>query len=395
MMAVTHFMLFRQLPGRASFSGAENHLFTLMKGQRKQGLKVELVMLIDFDGPLLAEKAKELRAQGIEVLEIKLWQPTLSKHVAHSTWSRLNEAGPKLRNRMHVFYRLYQLLRLRRSHIIHTHLNYANDRIRCIAWLAGCRQIVVSFHSSEPYFVESVWRRKLQWFDRLTARSIAISESVRNFLINAVGLKSSKVTTVYYGIDPFIGCLPKTELRKKYQIPPDRYVVGFVGRLTSQKNLPVLINALAYLPTMHGVIVGNGELDAELRQLAGQRGVQNIQFLGHVPNAAEIMPAFDLFCLPSRWEGLGLVLLEAMWAKVPIVGSHVGPIPEILGEGQYGLLFDDLDNPQSLVNELRYAHSHPAELEAMVQRAFAYVRDTFTVDAMVENTRQVYLRVLQ
>lgn len=393
MTAVTHFLLFSQLPGFAPFSGAENHLFTLAKGQKEAGMDVELVMLIDVDGPLLAAKAAELRRQGIAVYQMHLINPALSKYFIASDGSRrrpLLEFAFKMMERPRAFLRLYKFLRRRRDHIIHTHLGYAIVRVKILAWLAGCRKIISSFHGTDPFYLTFKLRAQLRVLDKVTCHSIAISENVKQFFSAGVGLNAAKITTVYYGIEPPLQNEAKMQLRQKYQIPFDGFVVGFVGRLTPQKNLALFIKALAHLPNIHGVIIGNGELDSELRRLATQLGAQNIQFLGHHPNAAQLMPAFDLFCLPSRWEGLGLVLLEAMFRKVPVLGSQAGAIPEILGQGQYGLLFSELDNPQELINQIQYAQTHPAELTAMACRAAEYAMQKFTVEAMVQKTIQVY-----
>jgi len=171
----------------------------------------------------------------------------------------------------------------------------------------------------------------------------------------------------------------------------DRFVVGFVGRLAPQKNVPLLVAALKQLPDVHGVIVGDGEQRKELQALANAGGTQNIQFLGHQPNAADLMPAFDVLCLPSRFEGLGLVLVEAMLRRVGVIGSQAGAIPEILGEGRYGLLFPSGD-AAGLIQAIQFAQRERAYMADMAERAFEYAQRTFSVETMTRQTLEVYER---
>src|SRR5690606_26500379 len=181
------------------------------------------------------------------------------------------------------------------------------------------------------------WKLKLRLTDSFNGHYIAISDLIRNYLIGTVGLPPGKITTVHYGASA--GALrSRAELRQALGIPAEAFVVGYVGRLEPQKNLPALLEALANPDSPHGVLIGTGGLDAELKALAAGR--TNIQFLGYHPNAADLIPAFDVFCLPSHWEGLGLVLIESMLRRVPIIGSTAGAIPEILGGGAYGILFN-------------------------------------------------------
>src|SRR5690606_16973595 len=109
--------------------------------------------------------------------------------------------------------------------------------------------------------------------------------------------------------------------RAELNLPVDACIVGFVGRLVPQKNLPRLIDAVGRVQGVHLALVGSGPLEQTLRRRAQDRAPGRVHFLGQRDAAADLMPAFDLLCLPSTWEGLGLVLVEAMLRGVPIAGS--------------------------------------------------------------------------
>jgi glycosyltransferase involved in cell wall biosynthesis len=199
------------------------------------------------------------------------------------------------------------------------------------------------------------------------------------------GARPERVTTVYYGIET-----PKTEpfAREQFKIPKDAFVVGFVGRLVKQKNLNVFLEALRQQGNVLGVIVGSGPQLDELKRYVEIRQIANVRFLGPIPDAERVMPTFNLLCLPSLWEGLGLVLIEAMLRRVSIIGSRRGAIPEILGRGRYGILFDP--TVDGLIQAIAFALENPSLLSAQVEEAYEYARKQFTVEAMVHNTINVY-----
>jgi glycogen(starch) synthase len=101
------------------------------------------------------------------------------------------------------------------------------------------------------------------------------------------------------------------------------------------------------------------------------------------------MRAFDVFCLPSRWEGLGLVLLEAMWRNVPIVASTAGAIPEVLDEGSCGLLFPQGD-VQGLVEAISDVRQDPSAAAERAERGHRRVETAFSVEQMVAGVEAVY-----
>jgi glycosyltransferase involved in cell wall biosynthesis len=140
-----------------------------------------------------------------------------------------------------------------------------------------------------------------------------------------------------------------------------------------------------------GVVVGDGPLRPELEGLARARGAANVRFLGARPRAERLMPAFDLLCLPSAWEGLGLVLVEGMLREVPVAGSRRGAIPEVLDGGQAGLLFEP--TPEDLGATIDRALADRPALRALAARGRRHAERTFTVDAMVSGTRAVYERL--
>lgn len=373
-MQVTHVIALEERPGHAPFAGAENHLFALMAGQAAAGLDVEFAPLVLRQGPFLARKFAELESQGVRVLP----QPV---------------GGPfHWRRNLGLIRSLRPFFAERRGRAIHTHLDNADHIGRIAARLAGCRMLVSTNHNNEPFYAKPYWRLKLRLLDLWNGHYIAISDLIRDYLIGTVGLPAAKITTIRYGVRIPDRLRPRGEIRRELGLPPEAFVVGFVGRLEPQKNVPLLLEALRTLPEIRAVIVGGGSLEAALREEARKHPPGQVHFTGYRPDGADLMPAFDLFCLPSDWEGLGLVLLEAMARRVPIAGSRAGAIPEILSQGRHGWLFPTGD-AAALRALLARAAASPEELARMAGEAEAHVRREFTVEAMVERTSAVYARL--
>ncbi|MFI5396462.1 MAG: glycosyltransferase family 4 protein [Candidatus Binatia bacterium] len=355
-------MHIKETPTRPPFSGAENHLWVLLPELRAAGLRVEFGILLQQSGPVTRDKIAELQAAGIEV------------HCF--PYRRLIDLACMARVRAY--------LASRRAHIVHTHMDRADIIGKVAARLAGCRHVVSSVHNNEQYHLRLKWLALLRVLDRLTTRHIAISEAVRRHLIELEHVASAKVTVIPYGVYPPPVVGDRTAIRQRLGIPNDRFVVGFVGRLVEQKNVPVLIRAMAQLPDALCVIIGRGAQRRTLEEQASAVG--NVRFLRHQPDASALMPAFDVLCLPSRWEGLGLVLVEAMFQRVPVVGSRAGAIPEVLGHGKYGLLFDP-DNVAELVAALTAVRESGGVL---AEPAYGFARERFAVHKMIERTLAVY-----
>lgn len=371
MLRVSHIFPLSERPGHVILAGAENHLLSLLPALQGRGVEVELIVLLFDAGPMITNTLEKLARAGIKI-SVVAKNPQKSRFV----------------NMFSLRKKLCQLLRSRRERIIHAHLDFG--ALVEIIRLAGCSKIVFSIHNDEPYFNRIPWRYEFRLNKHLVSQYIAISDRVRNYFISAAQVNPEKITTIYYGVPPLSG--GQNFSRSLYGLSQDDFVVGFIGRLAPQKNVQVLLEALAMLPEVKGVIVGDGDMRGELEDFARRRGLKNVLFTGAINNAAAMMPMFDLFCLPSLWEGLGFVLLEAMLQRVPIIGSRSGAIPEILGHGKYGLLFETLD-PESLAAAIAQARNNLPRMRQMADQSFQYAYDRFSLDQMVEKTIDIYRHV--
>jgi glycosyltransferase involved in cell wall biosynthesis len=374
MIYVTHIMAFSENSTGAVFSGAENHLFTLMKTQKDLGFQVELIMLIYQNGPVLEKKVAELKEYGI-VVQLFLVPESGSLKMIRSAFL------------------LCSYLRHHQSHIIHTHMDQADLAGKLASFFTGCKNVVSTFHNDEPYYGTLLWKLRLRVLDKLSKKQIVISQSIFRLLVDKVGINPDKLELIYYGVDQPLVNKSREEIREQYKIERNDFVVGFVGRLVPQKNLPVLLKALVAIPDVLGVVVGDGSHRQEYEQVVEELKIKNVLFLGFQQNGTQLISSFDVLCLPSQWEGFGLVVLEAMLLKIPVIGSQAGAIPELLENGKCGLIFNP-DSPEDLIEKIRFAIQNPDAVRAIGELAYHRAINTFTTNTMVSKISNLYQQIL-
>jgi glycosyltransferase involved in cell wall biosynthesis len=235
-------------------------------------------------------------------------------------------------------------------------------------------------------------------YNLLAHRMFAVSAYVRQFTIDHFPLMNeAKIVVVRNGIPlgPFLARDADTELRRRHGIPAEATVVGFVGRLTEQKGIEYLIDALAELAPAHPglwvVIVGEGELrDALMRRGAA---LPQVVFAGFQREIPRYLAMFDIFALPSLWEGLPMSVLEAMAAGKPVVATAVSGTPEVVVEGETGFLVEPKNVPQLAERLSRLAQDRDLRLR-MGAAGRARVTSLFSAEAMVRASEAIYRELL-
>lgn len=291
---------------------------------------------------------------------------------------------------------LARLLHGGRFDIVHAHCSLAGAATRVLAPLLCARphRLLFTVHALAAHAGQPAWRQALltgveRALDGLTDRYVVTTQRYRDELQQRGIAAPDKVSVIPLGIAAPAE-LPRAEARRRLGLQPDDEVVMFSGRLEPQKGLPVLLQAWALLqpqrPRARLVIVGDGPQRAACQALAGS---DSVLWAGWQPDAAALMSAADLFCLPSLWEAYGYVLLEAMAAGVPIVASDVGGIPEALGQGRWGRLCPPGD-AQALATLLLHTLADPAASAATVAAARRHVQQEHGLHTMVARHAQLY-----
>jgi glycosyltransferase involved in cell wall biosynthesis len=229
--------------------------------------------------------------------------------------------------------------------LLHTHSYKPNltGRLAGVPLRAAGLRIVAHYHNQydDKYDTEGTLSLD-RHLSASTDRIVAVSASVGDHVAERLGVPAERIAVVPNGVD----CDRFTNgdragARERLDLPPDRPIVALVGRLSEQKGQDDFVRAVADVRPAHPdalfLLVGSAdheETPDRLRDLARSCGVDDaVRLTGHVGDMPSLYAAIDVLAAPSRWEGFGLMLVEAMAAGVPIVASTAGAIPEVVGDG--------------------------------------------------------------
>ena len=176
---------------------------------------------------------------------------------------------------------------------------------------------------------------------------ICISDAEKQSALEKKICRDDKLQVIFNGVDiEAYDCSEHGKVKRAdLNIPEDAFVVGMVGRVSPQKAPDVFVKMAKLvkneISNAHFIIVGNGNQEAEIRKYAEDNGFsENLHITGWVDDPISYVELFDVACLLSRWEGFGLALPEYMMAGKPIVASRVDAIPNIIRDGENGLLVE-------------------------------------------------------
>lgn len=227
---------------------------------------------------------------------------------------------------------------------------------------------------------------------RACRRVIAVSRSIASVL-RAGGLPETAIQVVYEGVEDRVALPGGRELLRQLGVPADATVVGNVAALTDHKDHATLLLAAARVvarePRAVFVVAGDGERRAELEAQARALGLgERLLMLGFRDDLDRLIPAFDVFCLSSRLEGLGTSILDAMCFGRPVVATRAGGIPEAVVDGESGWLAGVAD-PEGLAQALLQALASPDERAARGAAGRRRFAERFTTARMIEETLAV------
>lgn len=303
-----------------------------------------------------------------------------------------------------AIWQLYRLFLWTGAHLVHAHSTKAGLLARPAARLAGFPAVVYSPHafafagatnSLVRGLMIGVERALARWTDVL----VCVSEGEREQTLRAGVAPATKLIVIHNGIEPAVfQKASRAEARMRLRIEPSIPVVGFVGRLEPQKGLPYLIKAVAELirdrPTLLCLIVGDGSLRLPLQRQAQRLGIEDqARFLGYRSDVPALLPAMDVFVLPSLYEGLPYTVLEAMSAYVPVVATDVVGIRDVVRDGETGLLVPPRDVAALKAAVDRILDNQKLKTK-LAQAGCEMVTRDFHLEDCVRRTERLYLDVL-
>jgi len=288
--------------------------------------------------------------------------------------------------------RLFKRLREGHYDIVHTHLIHADIYGRLAALLMGKRQnytIFTTVHDVDWFRWQRGWYFALvrtidTWLSQSKrCRVIAISKAVKEMLIERQNYEGEKITILYNAIE--IDANPSPHL------PTQTIKCLYLGRLVKKKNIPCLLQAIARLKShdLMLTIVGEGEEEKFLQELVVQLDLQDkVRFFPATWEVESYYRESDLFILPSTYEGLGIVILEAFSHALTVIGSDVHGISELLADDR-GILFPNND-VQALADGIEELIRNPQRRIYYGRRGYAYVKSNHDIRDYARMLYQLY-----
>ena len=254
-------------------------------------------------------------------------------------------------------------------------------------------------------FYPEVENRARAWVNRalirkLTHRFVAVSADIRQRLQKYEGLDAKQVEVIYNGVSPpdLITPAERTRLRAEMGFSQRDFIVGTVGRFDPIKNLPMLVSSMAIaagkVPSLRGLLVGDGPVFAEVRQQVEREGLSDrVRLTGYRSDARRLVQCFDLFVLSSFSEGTSMALLEAIAAGVPAAVTAVGGNPEIVENGESGWTVPSEAVP-ALADVLIQAAQDGERRQRFAQVGQKRFEERFSMAGMMRAYRNCYAELL-
>jgi L-malate glycosyltransferase len=364
---------------RMSIGGAQTHLLQVLRLLDRRRFRPLLCCLAtDRKDPLhLLDQVREL---GVPILDARLRDTANSLVRPHSFAQMARVAGE---------------FRRQRVRIVHSYLFHANWFGTLTARLARVPVAIVSKRSMDVYpRARDRWACSL--VNRLADCVTAVAAAVRDHVHQTEGCPLEKIVIIPNGIaTPSVPTTSSAHGRAQaLSVNADDKVVGTITRLVWKRGHEELLRAAALVaraePTAKFVVVGDGPLRRALEEQARGLGLNGgVRFLGAVPQAARLLPHFDVFVLSSVWEGMSNGLLEAMAAGRPVVATRVGGNPEVVVDGESGLLVPPKD-PQALADAVLRLLRDRELARRLGEAARRRIESEFTLEQMVQRLESLY-----
>lgn len=237
--------------------------------------------------------------------------------------------------------KLRKIMKEEHPDVVHTHLDVIKYAVAA-AKLAGVKKCVHTVHNVADKEAEGRAQKSINtaYYKLGWCTPVALSPEVQRTVVSFYGLKPENVPVIYNGVD-LSRCIPKESYAAG-----ETWKLLHIGRFNEQKNHKGLLEAfrlfLGSYPRSELWLLGDGELRQETENYARELKIDgNVRFMGAQSNVYPYLHDADIFLLPSRYEGMPMTIIEAMGTGLPIVATAVGGVPDMIDDGESGLLADN------------------------------------------------------
>jgi L-malate glycosyltransferase len=349
------------------FGGAERLAATISHSLPRDAFQVSVCGLFGGAGPLTAE--------------------LLRRSVPHFYLEA------EKRSKLSLLYGLYRLLREQRVDIVQVHGAYGLMHSFLPARLAGVK-IIYTEHAKQSILRVRRAGLAARYLPSFIARTVCVSDNLRVFFRETLGVRENRLTLVYNGIDV-------ARFRSEHPAFPDKVAqrtIGCIARLTEAKDHGNLLAAFAEVVKLRGplrlVLVGDGELRGAIEQMVAELGISAyVDLLGSRDDIPELLSRMDIFVLPSKREGFPVAILEAMAAGRPVVATEVGGVCEVITSGENGIIVPAGDSAKLAQALLRLLDDPPAA-RLMALKGEQLVSASFDVQQMSGQYARLFRAVM-
>lgn len=346
---------------KATLGGSEMKIYNIAKNMDKSIFNLDVIFLYE-EGPISCQ----LRKENINTYVLDLNKNGYKKSIKN----------------------LKKIMKENKYELVYAFGYKVNFIIRALHYLGVKTKIYTAAESTGEN------KKKIENIvDKLTSslvtNYICISNSVKESLINRDSIDTKKIKLIYNGID----CSKFKKIYTKQEcidyvgtkfLKKDDIIIGTVGNLRKAKGHIYLIKAIKVLKdkgykNIKCVLVGDGDLREELEVMVRHLKIENnVLFLGSRSDIDHIIPIFDIFVMPSLWEGFGLAAVEAMVAKIPVIASDVDGLKEVLDDNITGILFEKC-NENSLSDKIELLLNNQNLKDEIVKNAYYKAINKFDI----------------
>lgn len=296
-----------------------------------------------------------------------------------------------------TFFKLFSFIKNNSIGIIHSHGKGAGLYSRLVKIFLPQIKVIHTFHGFHIQEYKFISRNLYILLERLlnllTDLFINVSFGEQNVCVQHKLFNKKKSRVIYNAIPSVVSPIEsKIEMRRKLELPLEKFCIISVLRFSYQKNLPLLIDIADRLNQNERflfLIIGDGEQRKDVEKLILEKKIANIKLLGFRNNIVEYLLASDIYLSTSLWEGLAFALIEATACGLPIIASDVTGNNELVTDGKNGYLFE-LNKPDIALKKILFLESSPNLQKIMGENSLKIFKDNFQLSTMIEKMKDIY-----
>ncbi|MBI9067951.1 MAG: glycosyltransferase family 4 protein [Salinivirgaceae bacterium] len=355
---------------QGQIGGGETHVLELCTYLDKS--RFEPVVLSFTDGPMV----DELKRRGIKTKVIYT-----EKAFDYKVWKQVRD-----------------FIQEEQIDIVHAHGTRANSNV---FWATKKLKLPLiytvhgwSFHLDQKFFVRKMRELSEKFLTNKATKTICVSKSNEQDGINRFNMKRSSVIYNAVNIEKFNPANTYNNIRQELGISPDKTVIGYIVRITAQKDPFTMLRAMKKVAANSAntvlLMVGDGDLKEKAIQLANELQIQDqVIFQPFRTDIPDILNAIDIYALPSLWEGFPIGIIEAMAMEKCIIASPVDGTKELVEDGVTGFLVEH-GNPDKLADAIQLVNNDINLRNMLAKNAYQYVTRNFGMEKLARQVEQIY-----